>query len=91
MRVSRHSPLEDLILAHTRQHGVKASQQFKTFHTFQMGDVVVLNSGGPNSLIVDLDGRGNATASWRAPDGEMQELEMPEACFTLVRPVEWGI
>ena len=46
----------------------------------RIGDIVRLNSGSPRWLIVDLDGQGNVTVSWRADDGEIQEHTLPELC-----------
>jgi hypothetical protein len=49
----------------------------------RIGDVVRFMDG-PRALVVDLDGLGNATTAWLAPDGEMQELELFAGCFQRV-------
>lgn len=49
----------------------------------RIGDVVMLNSGGPVGLIVDTDG-SNIVFSWRV-DGKTYEMESSAACFHRVR------
>ncbi len=43
-----------------------------------LGDHVMLNSGGPVMLVVDVEGE-NVTASWRTGSG-IQEATFPRAC-----------
>lgn len=49
----------------------------------RVGDVVMLNSGGPVGLIVDTDG-SDIVFSWRVGD-KTYEMESSAACFHRVR------
>lgn len=49
-----------------------------------IGDVVRLNSGGPESVVVDLEGR-SVTVAWRGQAGEVAESVLPEPCFHRVK------
>ncbi len=51
----------------------------------RLGDVVRLNSGGPNMLIVDLDGSGQVTAAYH--DDEVYEVTLPTVCCCRVSSV----
>lgn len=44
-----------------------------------IGNVVALNSGGPHSVVVDLDG-ASVTVAWRDGD-DCHEMTAPAACF----------
>lgn len=52
----------------------------------RIGDIVRLNSGGPTSLVVDVDG-GVLTVAWRDSDGCAKELAGPDVCFHRAREI----
>lgn len=60
-----------------------ASEDFKNplEPTLRLGDVVSLNSGGPASMIVDLDGSGGATICYQTESGETVEASFPVVCL----------
>lgn len=43
------------------------------------GNFVRLNGGGPNLMVVDVDG-ATTTVAWRDADGRTREAEFPRAC-----------
>jgi len=49
----------------------------------RIGDHVRLNSGGPLSTVVDVDGVGRVVAAWRDRNGRANEVALPDACFRL--------
>ena len=53
-----------------------------------LGDVVQLNSGGPNCLVVDLEDGNTGTISWRDSSGTPQELPIPLACVHRIDVVD---
>jgi uncharacterized protein YodC (DUF2158 family) len=48
--------------------------------TLKMGNVVRLNSGGPQSVVVDVCGE-SVTVAWRDRDNAVHEATLPEPCF----------
>lgn len=54
----------------------------------RIGDVVRLNSGSPRWLLVDMDGGGNVTVSWRDEKGVVHEHTLPELCVHRVSPLD---
>lgn len=46
-----------------------------------IGDAVILNSGGPSLLVVDLDEK-TLTVSWRDDAGYAREHSLPKQCVT---------
>ena len=46
----------------------------------KIGDVVVLNSGGPDMTIVEIDG-DKATCWWQGHFGDVDQHEFPIACL----------
>jgi hypothetical protein len=57
-------------------------------HDLRMGHHVVLNSGGPAGLIVDLLAAEEVTVSWSLDGGAAQELNLPVVCLARVEPEE---
>ena len=53
----------------------------------KIGDFVRLNSGGPKTMIVDLDGSGHAVVSWFNEAGELEEASFPVVCLHRVSPL----
>src|ERR1022692_3573271 len=50
----------------------------------RIGDVVMINSGGPESIVVDLEGN-RVTVAWRDKCGDVHEMTLPEPCFPRVK------
>ena len=48
--------------------------------TVSIGDWVMLGSGGPFMLVVDLAGPDRLIAAWRNEDSTFQEDTFPRAC-----------
>jgi uncharacterized protein YodC (DUF2158 family) len=47
----------------------------------RIGNIVVLNSGGPRMMVVDIGEGSRVTVSWQTPAGETREMEIPTACL----------
>ena len=45
-----------------------------------IGDVVILNSGGPNMMVVDIED-DRVTTAWTYGAGKVQEAEWPSVCL----------
>jgi uncharacterized protein YodC (DUF2158 family) len=50
---------------------------------FEVGDVVSLNSGGPNMTVSEIDG-DNVLCQWFLDDGTGDSESFPKACVTLI-------
>jgi uncharacterized protein YodC (DUF2158 family) len=53
----------------------------------RIGNVVMLNSGGPRMMIVDFDNLGNVCVSWRESTGATLELVIAGVCVHRVSPL----
>ena len=63
-----------------------ANTQLDKFeYPFRIGDIVTLNSGGPNCLVVDLN--KEVTISWRNQKGAVQEWSLPYTSIHRIRLV----
>jgi hypothetical protein len=60
-------------------HSNAALEGEESIMTYQLGDIVYLNSGSPALLVVELD-EEKIIVSWPADDGEIQEMELPAVC-----------
>ena len=56
------------------------SFQIKGEPPLRIGDLVVLNSGGPVCLVVDVND-GLVDVEWRRPDGSVEEMTANNVCF----------
>ena len=70
--------LEDLVIVATAE-----SFRVPGEPDLRIGDVAMLNSGGPVGLIVDIEG-DQAVFSWRVEE-QTYEMSSPSACFHRVR------
>lgn len=50
----------------------------------RFGDAVNLNSGGPQSIVVDVEG-ADVTVAWRDDCGDVHEMTLPESCLHRVK------
>jgi uncharacterized protein YodC (DUF2158 family) len=68
---------------------VAASEEFRDDREppFRLGDVVRLNSGGPNCLVVDLPDFKTVTVSWCDEQEIAREDTLPIECVHRVRLV----
>ena len=56
--------------------------------TYDLGDVVQLNSGGPEMTVVARDGRRGARCAWVGENGQLRYDSFPDACLKLSgRPI----
>jgi uncharacterized protein YodC (DUF2158 family) len=51
----------------------------------RIGDIVRLNSGGPNSVVVDFSASDGVVVSWRDTKEGVQEETFPRACLHRTR------
>lgn len=51
---------------------------------FAIGNLVTLNSGGPELLVVDYNGP-LVVVAWPDGSGKIAEHEFPKECLTLIR------
>ena len=49
----------------------------------RVGDVVVLNSGGPDMVVEAIEGNGIGRFTWIGSDGNERNILLPLACVTL--------
>ena len=47
-----------------------------------VGNVVILNSGGPNMLVEKVTKKGNAKCIWVNDDGDICGMKFPIVCLT---------
>ncbi len=53
----------------------------------RLGDIVSLNSGGPQAMVVDIGKSEGITVAWRGGEGTSQEASFPAACLHRRSPV----
>ncbi len=53
----------------------------------RLGDIVSLNSGGPQAMVVDIDSSEGTAVAWRDGEGPPQEASFPAACLHRLSPV----
>ena len=53
----------------------------------RLGDIVSLNSGGPQAMVVDIDSSEGIAVGWRDGEGTPQEASFPAACLHRLSPV----
>jgi uncharacterized protein YodC (DUF2158 family) len=55
-----------------------------TTNSFEVGNVVRLNSGSPKLTVVAIAGPENVKVSWHRDDGQISSTVFPASCLTLV-------
>jgi uncharacterized protein YodC (DUF2158 family) len=50
---------------------------------FQLGDVVILNSGGPAMTVIGLGSDNRAQCKWKRADGQDEEASFPVEAIRL--------
>jgi hypothetical protein len=77
-----NGPLRRRAIGSDRLELIAGSEEFRHRREppLRLGDVVQLNSGGPNCLVVGHDLGNIVTISWRDSSGKPQEYTLPVAC-----------
>ncbi|MCH7540338.1 MAG: hypothetical protein IH999_08085 [Proteobacteria bacterium] len=78
--VSLIAPAEALELVHRSEKFHDSSDSL-----LRIGDVVMLNSGGPKAVVIDIPDPATVTISWREKNDRVVEYEFPRDCVHRIR------